>query len=199
MTQSVINGVDTARLQTTIAAIQSDPQIAGFQFRVANRWEGGGLNRSRIEGYFGAKEELSHAKTFELVNDEPPVLLSGDKGPNPVENLLHALAGCLTTTLVYHAAARGIEVRGVSTRLEGDLDLHGFLGLSDKVRRGFSEINVSFEIDADMDDKNKRELIAIAQRYSPVFDVVTNGAPVIATLDAEETVRTPSTEYMSYA
>jgi uncharacterized OsmC-like protein len=198
MNQPVMNGVDTARLNDTISAIQSDPLIAGFQFRVANRWENGGLNRSRIEGYFGAKEELSHTKTFELVNDEPPILLSGDKGPNPVENLLHALAGCLTTTLVYHAAARGIEVRGVSTRFEGDLDLHGFLGLSDNVRRGFSEIRAVFEIDADISAEEKYQLIEMAQRYSPVFDVVTNGTPVVATLSGEK-VNVPATQFMTYA
>ena len=182
MTQSVINGVDTARLQTTIAAIQSDPQIAGFQFRVANRWDNGGLNRSRVEGYFGAKEEMSHAKTFELVNDEPPVLLSGDKAANPVEYVLHALAGCLTTTLVYHAAARGISVEAVTSRFEGDLDLQGFLGLTKAVRNGFSAIRVSFSIDGDLSDEQKRELIAIAQEFSPVFDIVSNGVPVSVSL-----------------
>ncbi len=196
---TVINGVDTDALSATINAIRSDPSIADFKFRVKNRWIAGGENRSSVDDYFGAKQDMRHAKAFELVNDEPPVLLSADKGPNPVENLLHALAGCLTTTLVYHAAARGIEVRDVSARLEGDLDLHGFLGLSDKVRRGFSGIRVAFTIDADMDEEDKRELIKIAQRYSPVFDMVTNGVPVNATLAPTVTVSLPATQFMTYA
>ncbi|MBL8659441.1 MAG: OsmC family protein, partial [Rhodospirillales bacterium] len=45
---------------------------------------------------------------FSFTNGEPPVLLSDNEGANPVEFLLHALAGCVTTTLVLHAAARGI-------------------------------------------------------------------------------------------
>ena len=104
-----MNGVDMGALGDTITAIRNDPAIADFEFRLSNRWVDGGLNQSTIDGFFGAKQEMRHAQAFEPVNDEPAVLLSGDKGPNPVEYLLHALAGCLTTSLVYHAAARGIE------------------------------------------------------------------------------------------
>lgn len=177
-----INGVDTARLMETIEAIKTDPGIAGFQFRLQNRWIDGGENRSRIRDFFGAREEQHRSQTFELTNDEPPVLLSNDRAPNPVEYVLHALAGCLTTALVYHAAARGIPVRSVSTRFEGDLDLRGFLGMSDEVRRGYQAIRVVFDIDADADEATKRELMAIGQKYSPVFDIVTNGVPVRAEL-----------------
>lgn len=182
MTQTIVNGVDVAKLGETIEAIKADPAIATFQFRVANAWVDGGLNRSHVEGFFGAKEEMRHETAFDFDNDEPAILLSGDKAPNPVEYVLHALAGCLTTTLVYHAAARGIAVRGVSTRFEGDLDLRGFLGLRNDVRRGFSTIRVAFEIDADLDDAGKRDLIDMAQMYSPVFDIVTRGVPVQARL-----------------
>jgi uncharacterized OsmC-like protein len=181
MTQ-MMNGVDREALFGTIEAVKADPAIANFEFRVRNFWINGGENRSKVESFYGAKQEMMHAQAFELVNDEPPVLLSADKGPNPVEHVLHALAGCLTTSLVYHAAARGIPVRGVKTRFEGDLDLHGFLGLKDDVRRGFTAIRAVFEIDADVDAASKQELIAMAQRYSPVFDIVSNGVPVACKL-----------------
>jgi uncharacterized OsmC-like protein len=180
----MINGVDRQALFGTIAAVQADPTIAEFKFRLRNQWIDGGENRSTVDSFYGARQEMMHAQAFALVNDEPPVLLSGDKGPNPVEYVLHALAGCLTTSLVYHAAAHGIAVRGVATRFEGDLDLQGFLGIRDDVRRGFQDIRVVFDIDADADDTRKRELIAMAQRYSPVFDIVTNGTRVACALDA---------------
>ena len=57
--------------------------------------------------------------------DEPPVLLGEDKGANPVEYVLAALSGCLTTTLAYHAAAQGIDIEGIESTFEGDLDLWG--------------------------------------------------------------------------
>ena len=186
---NVINGVDTAALFGTIEAIKGDPEIARFQFRVRNRWIDGGENRSMVDDYRGAKQEMRHGQVFELVNDEPPVLLSGDKAPNPVEYVLHALAGCLTTSLVYRAAARGIPVRGVTTRFEGDLDLRGFLGMKDDVRRGFEAVRVVFDIDADADTAKKQELIDMAQRYSPVFDIVSNGVPVALALDGSENAR----------
>ncbi len=97
--------------------------------------------------------------------------------------VLHALASCLTGALVYHAAARGIAIKGIRTRLEGDVDLQRFLGLSKSVRNGFSNVRVVFDIDADCDDSKKQELIEMAQAYSPVFDIVSNGVPVTCTLD----------------
>ena len=175
---TIVNGVDTAKLFATIDAVKADPALATFQFRLFNQWVGGGENRSRIDDYYGTRQDLRHKEPFFLVNDEPEVLLSEDRGPNPVENLLHALAGCLTTSLVYHAAARGIAIKGVTTRFEGDLDLRGFLGISKEVRRGYSGIRVMFDIDADCDVAQKRELVAMAQAYSPVFDVVSNGTSV---------------------
>ena len=76
------------------------------------------------------------------------------------------------------------EVDGVAVvALEGDIDLQGFLGLSKDVRRGFKTIRVMFDIDADCDDSGKRELIEMAQAYSPVFDMLSNGLPVSCRLD----------------
>lgn len=113
------------------------------------------------------------------------MLLSGDKGPNPVENLLHALAGCLTTSIIYHAAAKGMKVDAVRTRFEGDLDLRGFLGLSPEVRNGYQAIRAIFDIEGDLTPAQKREIMAMGPRYSPVFDVVSHGVPVTCML-AEE-------------
>jgi uncharacterized OsmC-like protein len=184
-----INGVDTGRMFSTIEAIQADPAIARFQFRLQNRWVGGGENRSVVRDYCGAKQEMAHPEPFELANDEPPVLLGADRAPNPVEYILHALAGCITTTVVYQAAARGIPVRAMATRFEGDLDLRGFLGLSEEVRRGFSNIRISVDLDVDADEATKRELIALAQARSPVVDIVTNGVPVQLLLNEQPAQR----------
>lgn len=183
MTKSIVlNGVDREKLSGAIEALTADASLASFQFRLSNQWVNGGENRSYIDGFYGLGQEIPHKQAFALVNDEPEVLLSNDKAPNPVEYLLHALAGCLVTSLVYHAAARDIAIKGVVTRFEGDLDLRGLLGITDTVRRGFQTIRVVFDIDADCDDAGKQELIAMAQAYSPVFDMVSNGVPVNAML-----------------
>ncbi|WP_455377226.1 OsmC family protein [Petrachloros mirabilis] len=171
----IINGVDVDRLGGTMQAIQENPSLGKSQFRATNRWVRGGHNRSTIQGFYAAgQEDTSRAKPFVLDADEPPVLLGEDHGANPVEFVLHALAACLTTGLVYHGAARGIRIESVESTLEGDLDLQGFLGLSDKVRRGYQEIRVQFKVKSDASAEQLQELT----KFSPVYDIVTNRVPV---------------------
>ena len=105
-------------------------------------------------------------------------MLGTDKGANPVEYALAALAGCLTTSLVYHAAARGIEIEEVESTYEGELDLHGFLGLDDTVRNGYEGINITFKIKSDAPREKLEEIIQVAQQRSPVFDIISNPVPV---------------------
>ena len=115
--------------------------------------------------------------------DEPPVLLGNNEGRNPVEYLLVALSGCLTTSLVAHASAKGIEIKGVESRYEGDIDLRGFLGISEDVPVGYQKIKVYFKIDADVTNDQKEALVQMAQKYSPVYNTITKSAPVSVHLD----------------
>jgi uncharacterized OsmC-like protein len=178
---TVVNGVDVERMGATVQAVQQNPTLAIFQFRAANRWITGGHNRSTIQSFYGAgQEDAVRTQPFVLDADEPPVLLGEDHGANPVEYVLHALAACLTTSLVYHAAARGIRIESVESRLEGDLDLRGFLGLSDTVRRGYRQIRVHFAIKSDAPAEQLKELTT----FSPVHDIVSNPVPVQITIES---------------
>lgn len=169
------NGVNVTALFDTITAVKDDRELAKFQFRASNRWIDGGHNRSTIQGFFGCRaEDASRTGPFVLDADEPPVLLGEDAGANPVEFVLHALAACLTTTMVYHAAARGIEIKAVASELEGDLDLRGFLGISQDVRKGFHDIRVRMRVQSQAAPGVLRELA----QYSPVFDIVSKSLPV---------------------
>ena len=170
--QHTTNGVDVGELFSTIDAVKKSPVIAKFKFRADNQWFDGGYNETTIKDFYGIQKEHRHAATFTLGADEPPLLLGEGKGPNPVEHLLNALAACVTTTLIYNAAAKGIELRGVQSRLDGDLDLRGFLGLSKEVPVGFQKIRVSFKIDADISDQEKEELIELGKKYSPVYNTI---------------------------
>jgi uncharacterized OsmC-like protein len=177
---AVINGVNVDRMGGVIQAVQQNPNLATFQFRAKNQWMTGGHNCSTIQGFYGAgQEHTTRKKPFVLDSDEPPVLLGTDQGPNPYEFVLHALAAGLTTSLVYHAAARGIHLESVESTLEGDLDVQGFLGLSDKVRRGYKQIRVHFAIKSNAPAEELSELI----RFSPVLDIVSNPVPVSIQID----------------
>lgn len=176
---TMINGVDTGRLNDTMDAIKDDPSIATFRFRATNRWDNGGHNETTIHDFFGAKQNHTHPHDFQLDADEPELLLGTDRGANPVEYILTALAGCLTTALVYHAAARGITIRAVESDLEGELDLRGFLGMSANVRSGYKNISVRFRIDADTEPYELAELVELAKQRSPVYDMLTHPVEVI--------------------
>lgn len=174
-----INGVNVDQLFATINAIKDNPDLAKFKFRANNQWIGGGHNRTKIKDFYGAgQEDTSRKQTFVFDNDEPAVLLGEDNGANPVEFVLHALAGCLTSSLVYHAAAQGIKIDSVESSFEGDIDLHGFLGLNENVRNGYENIRVTFKIKADAPEEKLKELCELAQKRSPVFDTLTNRVPV---------------------
>ena len=175
---SILNGVDLDRLFGTIDHIGADPALARFQFRARNQWIDGGHNRTAIKEFYGAgREDESRTEPFVLDADEPPVLLGDNLAPNAPEYLLHALAACLTGTIVFHAAARGIVLDGLECTVEGDVDLHGFLGLDETVRPGYEQIRVSFKATGDFDDDQLAELARLTS-FSPVRDIVSNPVPV---------------------
>lgn len=177
---SCINGVAVDGLFATIEAVKATPSIARFKFRIRNQWETGSQNCSTVAAFSGANQELSHPQPFTLEADEPAILLGRDRAPNPVEYLLHALASCMTTSMVYHAAARGIHIDRVESSFEGHLDLHGFLGLDPNVRKGYQGIRVVFKISANVPDGQLQEIVQLGTKFSPVFDSLTKGVPVSA-------------------
>jgi uncharacterized OsmC-like protein len=181
--QKIINGVNVSELFNTIELIKKNPNIAKFKFRATNKWVNGTHNRATVKDFFGALKEDDTRKPIVFELDEPPVLLGKNEGANPVEYLLAALSGCLTTSLVAHASAKGIEIQGIESRYEGDIDLQGFLGLSEAVPVGFRNIRVYFKIDGKISAEQKEELIRMAQKYSPVFNTITKSAPVSVHLD----------------
>ena len=175
-----VNGLDTKQMFETIEVLKNQPELARFQFRNSNQWISGGHNRSTIQGFYGpGKEDDSRTEPFVFDAGEPPVLLGNNEGANPVEFLLHALAGCVTTTLVLHAAARGIRLESVSTEMEGEIDLQGLLGLDESVSPGYEQIRIKMDIKADCSDEELDDLLAFVRKHSPVCETVCRPVPVI--------------------
>jgi len=181
--QPMLNGVDTPTLFATIDAVRETPEMGEFQFRATNRWVNGTHSQSTIHAFHGALQEMTHERPFTLAADHPAVLVGTDRGPTPVEYLLHALAGCLTAGIANVAAARGIKLTEVESTVEGDIDLLGILGLSDEVRNGYQGIKVRFRLRGD-DPEKLRKVVEQSRRRSAVYDVVTNGVPVDISVDA---------------
>jgi uncharacterized OsmC-like protein len=173
------NGIDTAQVYGTLDAVKEQPELARFEFRVRNHWIDGTHSRSTIQGFYGAgQEDESRTSAFVVDASEPPVLLGHNEAPNPAEFYLHALAGCMTLTMVNIAAARKVTLTEVSSTLEGVLDARGALGLDEFYRNGFERIRVSFSIKGDAPREKLEEIVARAKSRSVVYDMVTNGVPV---------------------
>lgn len=179
------NGVDTATLFATIDAVREQPELARFRFRTVHDWVGGTHSVARFPGFHGAGQEHRHATETVVPADHPVVLVGEDRGPTPAELLLNALGACLMAGLGNIAAARGIELRGVQCRVEGDIDLRGILGIDRDVRNGFEDIRVVFTVDGDADAERLAALVGQSQARSAVFDVLTHGTTV--TVDVERT------------
>ena len=178
--QNLVDGVNVARLEETLDAVKAQPDLASFMFRSRDLWVTGGHNRSTIKDFYGVgAEDNSKTTSFVFDADEPDVLLGADSSTNPVEYLLHALAACMSTSLVYHAATRGIAIESVESHFEGDLDLQGFLGLDEKVRPGHQNIGARFKVQADAEAEELQDLF----KYSPVHNSICQPVNVDASVE----------------
>ena len=178
------NGVDTAALFATINVVKDQRELAAFQFRATNRWQTGTHSRTRIHSFSGAGGEQEHIKEYTYDADHPQVLVGRDQAPTPVEFLLHALTACLTAGIGNIAAARGVTLTEVESRIEGDIDLRGILGLSDAVRNGYQQIRVNFTIKGDAPPAVLEKIVEQSRKRSAVYDVLTNGVPVTVSVHA---------------
>ncbi|MFL6206288.1 MAG: OsmC family protein [Acidimicrobiales bacterium] len=174
----VDNGVDIEFLRGAREALTAEPDGARFTWRVANTWVRGTHSTSSAQGFFGLGEEQDRPQAFRVDADHPAVFSADDNGATPTELLLAALASCLTAGVATVAQNRDIQLRSVRATLEGDMDVRGVLGADPDVRRGFSDIRVRYEIDADCSQRDLEALVAQSQKRSAVFDIVTNPTTV---------------------
>jgi uncharacterized OsmC-like protein len=174
-TINLVNDIDIDVLQNTVSAIKEEPELGKCRFHVTNKWLGANHNHTMVSSFYGAKQETAHKEPFEIHADEPAILAGQDQAANPVEHLLHALASCVTTSLVAHAAVRGIHLEEVESEIEGDLDMQGYLGLSKEVSKGYTDIRVKFKVKSD--EENTERLKRLAE-YSPVYNTLIHGTNV---------------------
>ncbi|MDX1746997.1 MAG: OsmC family protein [Halobacteriales archaeon] len=182
-TRGPLNGVDVPTLFATLDAVKGQPELAQFRFRAENRWISGTHSRSSLTTYWGAGGEHEHQREFVIDADHPAVLVGGDNGAVPVELVLTALASCLTAGVGNIAAARGIPLTSVRSVVEGEIDLNGIFGFSDRVRNGYQTIRVDFEIEGDAPEETLREIVEQSRSRSAVFDVIANPTPVSVTVN----------------
>jgi uncharacterized OsmC-like protein len=176
--EQLINGIDVQKLEATIHSFNEDPDQAFFSFHATNEWVDGAKSKTIINNFNEAGSEIERSKPFVIHSDQPEVLMGGDTAPNPIMMLLHSLASCFSVTIVYSAALRGIEIDKLSISIDGDLDVHGFLGLSREVRPGFQDVRVRVNIQTNAPRDAVEDLMRHSQRVSPILDSLRNRIPV---------------------
>jgi uncharacterized OsmC-like protein len=172
------NGVNVDALLDARVALTEAPQAATFQWRSTSEWKNGTHSHSTVEGFFGLGAEQMHRTRYGFDIDHPEIFASEDNGATPVEYVLCALGGCLTAGIAAVAQNRQIQLRKVSATIEGEMDVRGILGMDSDVRNGFSNIKVTYDIDADASDDDIKALVAQSQKRSAVFDIITNPTDV---------------------
>jgi uncharacterized OsmC-like protein len=179
-----VNGGDVAALETAVETISGDSDVGMFTFRAETEWEDALKSVTTIDEFDQAGETV-HTREFTLRGDEPEQILGERTGPNAVELLLGALGSCLSVGYAANAAHMGIELDDLRFEMEGDVDLRGFLGISEDVRPGYESITCTVYVDADASEAELAELREHVEATSPLMDVITNEVPVETHLVAE--------------
>ncbi len=182
---STNNGVNVEQLGQTIEAITDDPTGGQFQFRAATEWTDALQSVTTINGFDQAGDHIT-TQEFTINGDEPEEILGNRTAPNAVELLLAALGSCLSVGYAANAAAMDIELNDLRFELEGDVDLRGFLGISEDVRAGYNTVTCTTYIDADATDDELADLRERVETTSPLIDNISNEVSLETTLVAPE-------------
>jgi uncharacterized OsmC-like protein len=172
------NGVNVQALLDAREVLKGAPEAAQFTWRASATWQHGVHSTIKVQSFFGLGEEQAHKRESVFDADHPEVFAAEDNGITPIEYLLVGLASCLTAGVASVAQNRGIQLRSVSSTVEGAHDIRGILGADTDVRNGFSDVKVTFTIDADASREDIEALVAQSQKRSAVFDALTNPTSV---------------------
>jgi uncharacterized OsmC-like protein len=175
-----VNGLDLKALGEVVEAIEKDPTRAIVGFDVTTRWAGQTRSETMVEGYTLAGERI--ARMHKIVIDEPCQLLGRDSAPNPQEMLMAAFNACIMVGYVAGASLRGIQLESVEIETRGQLDLRGFLGLSDDVPPGYEEISYEVRIKSDGSLEQFDEIHQAVLKTSPNYFNISRPVRVNATL-----------------
>lgn len=163
--ETKLNDVDIASVASLAEKIQQEPNVADSKWSARVKWKGGFRSEATIRDF------------APLASDEPPALGGSNTGPNPVEQVLAALGNCLAVGYAANATVAGIEIKDLSIDLDGDVDLHTFLGLSDG-NAGYSGITVKVNIDSDASPEDIEALHQKVTNTSPVGHTLSRAVPL---------------------
>ncbi|TAI49571.1 OsmC family protein [Flagellimonas allohymeniacidonis] len=172
---SLINSIDLSEISRIIETITENPKAAQLRLGIKSQWRNSGHHAYICKIYQSSfYEDFEMAKLLYVNTRRPNMKLGRNEWSRPVKSVLENMAISITTTLLIHAASRGISLTKVGVIIEGELDMRGFLGLDDSIRSGYQDIAVQLEIDGALNQAQAKELKYLA-RKSPLFDMLKYG------------------------
>jgi uncharacterized OsmC-like protein len=175
-----LNGMNTQMLNTVFESMRNHAKMANATFSVKSEWNGGFSVTSTSKDFRIGGQNIERNTEY-MTQYGFPIQLSGEgRGPTVCEGCMGSLAACLTQTILAHATSRGTQIDSINIKVEGDVDLRGFTGISNDVRPGAKQFRVNMNIKSNSASKEQiNELYEIGKRFSPAFDTLTNGTSVI--------------------
>ncbi len=128
-------------------------------------------------------EAQTRGFTFNV--DEPEQMGGTNTGPNPVEYVIGAYAGCLNVVSHMVAKEMGFDIDSLKIHIEGDLDPSGFMGQNPNVRPGYKEIRVNFDVATSADQPTLDKWLATVNTRCPVGDNLRNPTPIKTSMTKE--------------
>jgi len=162
-----VNGLDLAALGEVVEAIEKDASQAKVGFQVTTRWLGQTRSESTVDGFDIGGQRVT--RSHKIIADEPCELLGSDSAPNPQELLMAAFNACITVGYVAGAALKGITLDSLEIATKGELDLRGFLGLSDAVPPGYESVDYEVRIKGDGSPADFEEIHQTVMKTSPNY------------------------------
>ena len=174
----ITNGINVTALGQIVTTIQQQPELGASMFRSASRWDDDRRVTTTVDDFAVCGGELTRPHPHRIDTDVPTTMTGTDRGPTPTELSLGALGACIATTLVAHAAFKDIQLDSLQVKVEGDIDLRGFLGISDEVQVSCHMVRIDIQIEAALPEAQLREFVVSANRFAPVLDLYRRGTEV---------------------
>lgn len=185
--KQVVNGFNTTQLGGLIENLKENPEAGSVIFRCQTQWQDGARAFHHFSDYsIDGQTVHEDSRKFVVLSDEPSEFGVSDAAPGPAEQLLGAVAGCVTATTNAFASLKGVEITGLEVVVDGDLNLQGMFALRDDVAIGFKNIRVQTSISGNAPESKLREMAELGYIYSPIRNTVSHGVPVELNVKVED-------------
>ena len=181
---TISSGVNAQVLGTVIESIKNQPEMAKVTFQMQTKWQSGDGFKitSTSKNFQIAGQTIERRQAFTLASDFPDELGGMSKGPTVCEMCMASIASCISQTIVAYATMMGVQLDSIRIETEGDVDIRGFTGVSEKVRPGAQEFRINIHLESKTASKEQLEkLHELGKKFSPAMDTLTHGTTIKTT------------------